>query len=170
MKNNKAPDLYGVSKENLINLSEESQNIVFPYINDMLRDNEKYETLFANISVASYLYKGKGKPLDKVTSYRKISIGSYMAKVVDRIMATITQDISKRNQQGTQYGFTPGYNYLSCGVLRESLVRKRKHEKKKTYILAVDVKNAFSTTNREAQLFELKMLGESEAIWKYSTS
>ena len=88
--------------------------------------------------------KGKGKPLDKVTSYRKISIGSYMAKVVDRIMATITQDISKRNQQGTQYGFTPGYNYLSCGVLRESLVRKRKHEKKTSTfppLLTINIKH-----------------------------
>ena len=55
-------------------------------------------------------------------------------------------------------------------MLRETLVRRRLARGKRTYILAVDVKNAFSTTNREAQMYELRRLGESEGIWTYSDS
>ena len=78
MANNKAPDVYGITKENLINLSEEGQTIIFPLISDMLEHPELYSKTLANLSVASYLYKGKLKPREKVTSYRKISIGSFL--------------------------------------------------------------------------------------------
>ena len=168
MANNKAPDVYGITKENMVNLTEEGQAIVFPLISNMLEYPELYCKTLANLSVASYLYKGKLKPKDKVTSYRKISIGSFLQKVVDRIMAPSTKHIAKTATQPTQYGFTPGVNYLLCGVLRETLVRRRQNQGKKTFILAVDVQNALSTTSREAQMYELKQIGESEGIWSYS--
>ena len=148
MDNNKAADVYGVTKENIIHLSGKGKELVLPLINDMLTDPELYCQIFSNMSVASYLFKGKGKPRDLVTSYRKISIGTFCTKVVDRIMAPETKEIAKKGTQNTQYGFTPGLNYLLCGVLRETLVRRRRSMGKKTYILAVDVKNAFSTTSR----------------------
>ena len=89
-----------------------------------------------------------------------------MSKAVNTIMimAPITQHITKKSQQGTQFGGTEGPNYLLC----ETIVRRRKNRGKKTYILAVDVRNAFSTTAREAQLYELKQAGETDGIWLYS--
>ena len=168
MTSEKAPDLYGVKKENVVNLSEKGKSIILPYINDMIQEPKLYSQTLSNISVASYLYKGKQKPKDQVSSYRKISIGSFMTKVVDQILSPRTKEIAKESTQNTQYGFTPGINYLLCGVLRETVVRKRKNRGQKTFILAVDVQNAFSTTSREAQMYELRQIGETEGIWQYS--
>ena len=170
MSNNKAADIYGLSKENLIHLSEEGMSHVLPLVNEMLQFPELYSMIFANLSVANYLYKGKMKPRNMVSSYRKISIGSFLTKICDKIMAPKTKQIAKEATQDTQFGFTPGINYLLCGVLRETLVRKRMNRGEKTYVLAVDVKNAFSTTSREAQMFELRRIGEEEGIWRYSES
>ena len=166
MSNNKAPDIFGVGKENIVNLSDEGRTHILPMVNEMLQYPDLYSMIFANLSVANYLYKGKMKKRNLVTSYRKISIGSFLTKVCDKIMAPSTKQIAKEATQDTQFGFTPGINYLLCGVLRETLVRKRLNRGERTYVLAVDVKNAFSTTSREAQMFELKRLGEEEGIWR----
>ena len=164
----KAQDIYGIAKENLAWLSEKSKSMIYPMIGEMLGDPRLYSSTMNNMSVASYLYKGKKKPRDSVSSYRKISIGTTMSKTADALMAPTTQAIAKKSQQGTQFGFTENLNYLMCGLLRETLVRRRQNRGEKSYILAVDVRNAFSTTAREAQLYELKQAGETDGIWIYS--
>ena len=164
----KAQDIYGVAKEHLAWLSDEGKEIIYPMISEMLQDPRHYSSTMNNMSVASYLYKGKKKPRDAVSSYRKILIGTTMSKAADALMAPITQSIAKKSQQGTQFGFTEGLNYLLCGLLCATLVRRRQNRGEKSYILAVDIRNAFSTTAREAQLYELKQAGETDGIWTYS--
>ena len=113
----KAQDIYGVAKEHLAWLSDEGKEIIYPMISEMLQDPRHYSSTMNNMSVASYLYKGKKKPRDAVSSYRKILIGTTMSKAADALMAPITQSIAKKSQQGTQFGFTEGLNYLLCGLL-----------------------------------------------------
>ena len=170
LSSRKAQDVYGVAKEHYHHLKESTKSQVSRLVSEMLQDPKKYSSTLSNLSVAGYLYKGKGKPRDEVTSYRKISIGTFLTKAADKLMAPITQQITKKSQQGTQYGFTKNLNYLLCGVLRESIMRKRRNRGQKTFVLAVDVKNAFSTTARDCQLYELKQAGETEGIWLYSYS
>ena len=168
LRSHKAQDVYGVAKEHIMNLTDNSRSLILEMVSQMLRNPKLYSSTLNNLSVASYLYKGKMKAREEVSSYRKISIGTLMSKIADTAMSPTTQQIAKKFQQGTQFGFTSGLNYLLCGILRETLVRRRKNRGEKTFILAVDVRNAFSTTAREAQLYELKQAGETEGIWLYS--
>ena len=86
--------MYGINKESIVNLSEKGQETILPLVNDMLQYPELYTRIFANLSVANYLYKGKMKPRNLVSSYRKISIGSFLTKVCDKIMAPKTKQIA----------------------------------------------------------------------------
>ena len=91
-----------------------------------------------------------------------------MNKVIDDLFSNQTQDIAQENQPELQFGFSRGINFISCGVLRETIVRTAIDEGKNPLMLACDVKNAFSRTSREAQLFELYQVGERSRIWEYS--
>ena len=168
IKNGKSPDLSNCGKENITHGDEYIQETFCNFINDMITDPKRYSASLASTSVASFLYKGKEKDRLDPTSYRKISIGSFYNKIVDKIFAEETQSVAKENQPALQFGFTSGVNFLLCSVLRESKVRKSIKEGKKTVLLACDVKNAFSKTSRACQMYELYNAGERSKIWLYS--
>ena len=168
VRDNKAPDLANFGKENVTKNSKYIEGIFCGFVRDMCEDPTRYSSLLTSLSVASFLYKGKNKNREDPTSYRKISIGSFYNKITDKIFAEETQRCAKENQPPLQYGFTSGVNFLLCSVLRESLIRKAVKEKKAPLLLACDVKNAFSKTSRECQMYELYNAGERSKIWKYS--
>ena len=170
MRNNKAPDLSSINKETVMSMSKKGQARFCELVRDMIKDPRKYSATMASTSVASFLYKKKGRPRDDPTSYRKLSIGSFINKVVDELFSEQTQDIAQKNQPELQFGFSRGVNYLTCGVLRETIVRQALDEGKNPLMLACDIKNAFSRTSREAQMFELHEVGERSRIWEYSKS
>ena len=168
IKNGKSPDLTNCGKENIVNGGGYIKEIFCNFVNDMLTDPNKYSASLASTSVASFLYKGKEKDRLDPTSYRKISIGSFYNKIVDKLFAEETQAVAKENQPPLQYGFTSGVNFLLCSVLRESVIRKAKKDGKAPIMLACDVKNAFSKTSRTCQMYELYNAGERSKVWLYS--
>ena len=168
IKDNKAPDLANLMKENITRNSKKIQTMFCDIINDMIQTPENYSSSLCSTSVASFLFKGKGKDRLDPTSYRKISIGSIYNKVVDKIYSHETQEVAKKNQPETQFGFTGGVNFLLCTILRESTVRLAVKQGKSPILLACDVKNAFSKTSRVCQMYELYNAGERSKVWKYS--
>ena len=170
MKSGKAPDIANMNKECVINMSQKARNKFCELVREMINDSKKYCATLAAISVANFLYKQKGKPRDDATSYRKLSIGSFLNKVIDTLFSNQTQDLAQKNQPELQFGFSRGVNFLNCGVLRETIVRAAVDEGKSPLMLACDVKNAFSRTSREAQMFELYHIGERSRLWEYSKS
>ena len=168
VKNGKAPDLLNVGKENITHAEKYVQSTFCEFVNDMITDPKKYSASLASTSVASFLFKGKDKCRLDPTSYRKISIGSFYNKIVDKVFSEETQSLAKQNQPPLQYGFTAGVNFLLCSILRESVIRKAVKEGKRPVLLACDVKNAFSKTSRVCQLYELYQAGERSKIWLYS--
>jgi len=83
-------------------------------------------------------------------------------------MAETVKNLIRNNQTDLQYGFTKGVDYKSCTVLRETATEYQRQEEKTTYILAADVKNAFSRTNRICQLYELWRSGSRLALFMYN--
>ena len=58
------------------------------------------------------------------------------------------------NQNHTQFGFSKGVNYLLARIFRENLMKLSEDTRQTLYLMASDITNAFSLTNREAQLVE----------------
>ena len=121
----------------------------------MILDRDKYSSPILSMSTSTYLYKGKNKKRTDPSSYRKVSIGSICNKIVDCYMEDTVKGLIKSKQSDLQYGFIEGVDFKGCMVLRETAVNYNTAKGKMTMILAVDVSNAFSRTQREYQLYEL---------------
>ena len=164
----KAEDINNVTLENILHTDEETLEIIRTLTNKIVMNWEEYSSVIFNTVKATMLYKGKGKPRDNPMSYRRISVGNVLQKVIDRYMSEETQPIAKAAQGSSQYGFTKGVNFLLLSILREN-VQKYATEFKKTMIcFATDITDAFSQTCRESQLYECYLAGETEKIWKYT--
>ena len=114
------------------------------------------------------LYKGKGKRTDKVGSYRKISIGMLVQKIIDVYITNYTNIIAKQSQPSTQYGFTKDVNYLQCTVIREALQTVCEEKKISVICLTSDISNVFSRTDRISQLYECLKGGEHGKYFRYT--
>ena len=107
-----------------------SDNLSSAICNEMIMDPEKYCDPILSMSTSTYLYKGKGKARDDPSSYRKVSIGSIINKIIDCYLADTVKTLIRNNQTDLQYGFTKGIDYKSCTVLRETATEYQKQEKK----------------------------------------
>ena len=82
-------------------------------------------------------------------------------------MESTIKELIKRNQSKLQFGFTKNVDYRACSILRETAVNYNSIKGKTTLILAVDVSNAFSRTQRECQLYELWRTGCRLGVFLY---
>ena len=76
-------------------------------LNDLTHHYKKYSDPLLSIAVCSYLYKGKQKNREDPNSYRKISIGTTITKIIDVYLSPHTNKIAQDSQPSSQFGFTP---------------------------------------------------------------
>ena len=120
------------------------------------------------MSTSSFLYKGKGKLRTSPGSYRKLSIGSCINKIIDCYLADTIKLHIRENQSPLQYGFSQNIDFKQCAVLRETSVDLNTLNGKTTFITAADVSNAFTRTQRETQMYEMWRAGERLSVYSYS--
>ena len=134
----------------------------------MSSDLNKYSSPILSMSTSSFLYKGKGKLRTSPRSYRKLSIGSCINKIIDCYLTDTVKLHIRENQSPLQYGFSQNIDFKQCAVLRETSVRLNTLNGKTTFITAADVSNAFTRTQRETQIYEMWRTGERLSIYSYS--
>ena len=106
--------------------------------------------------------------MDLSTSYRRISVGALVSKMVDKYMTRDTGDITARAQPKTQYGFTAKTSFQLRSILRGMLEIYAESQKVALIFLTSDILNAFTKTCRTSQLYECICAGEYGKYFKYS--
>ena len=112
----------------------------------MSSNMNKYSSPILSMSASSFLYKGKGKLRTAPGSFRKLSIGSCINKIIDCYLTDTVKLHKRENQSPLQYGFSQNIDFKQCAVLRETSVRLNTLNGKTTFITAADVSNAFTRT------------------------
>ena len=138
---NKAPDIFFNSVENYHYANERVKEVIRTICNEMLSDMNKYSSPILSMSTSSFLYKGKGKLRTSPGSYRKLSIGSCINKIIDCYLADTVKLHIRENQSLLQYGFSQNIDFKQCAVLRETSVRLNTLNGKTTFITAADVRD-----------------------------
>ena len=138
---NKAPDIFFNSVENYHYANERVKEVIRTICNEMLSDMNKYSCPILSMSTSSFLYKGKGKLRTSPGSYRKLSIGSCINKIIDCYLADTVKLHIRENQSPLQYGFSQNIDFKQCAVLRETSVRLNTLNGKTTFITAADVRD-----------------------------
>ena len=85
-----------------------------------------------NTSVASVVYKGKGKPMFHHKSHRLVRVTPLFSRLIDEIMRPALVKIVRPIKNTNQYGFTEGVSYL-MGALQRHEVEKYCVDMKKTF-------------------------------------
>ena len=165
----KGGDLQGLQLEHIKNVDDDTREIIREMINKILPGiPTSYSNTLINTRIATMIYKGKSKPKNKVSSYRRVSIGSIFQKIIDQQMIKYAGKLMKEAQSKRQFGFTEKLAINQCVLLRELAIQQSEEFGEPLYILAADVSAAFSSTERSNQLFELLRSGESTKMFDYS--
>ena len=170
MTRGKAKDINNCGMEHVLYAADEVQDKIRETMNNMTMNWDEYSDVLFNTVIATMLYKGKNKKREDPMSYRRISIGSMFQKILDRYMAEETNEIAKKAQGTSQYGFSKDINFLQLTVLRENVQKIAEETGKLMICLASDISDAFSQTTREAQMYECYKAGEQGKTWLYSNA
>ena len=164
----KALDSLGLSIEHILLADQSIIDLLMELLNTIIVDLDWASHPLINLGIATMLYKGKGKPLDDPTSFRRIQISCLYMKLLQRLTVYHSGKITEKHALPTQYGFRKNVSFLQNSILRDTLCRNSYFKKTKMYKLSTDISNAFCCTLRWIQLFQLSACGEKGKLLKFS--
>jgi hypothetical protein len=88
LKVNKACDVFKVTVEHLRNAGDKTLLLILKLLNSIIDNVNFLSSPQLNTSVASVVYKGKGKPLSHHKSYRLVRVTPLFARLIDEHMSS----------------------------------------------------------------------------------
>lgn len=103
----------------------------------------------------------KGKPTDRVESYRPISMLPAVAKIFERAVLRIIRSHCEVNNviPDHQFGFRRAHSAAHQAANLSSIIRQNKRSKKSTGVIALDISKAFDSVWHAGLILKLKRLG-----------
>ena len=87
-------------------------DLLCTFINRLLRNIYFLSSPEFKISIASVIYKGKGKPRNHHKSYRLVRVCPLICRIIDEHIRPQAVELSRPLQSRNQYGFTENITYL----------------------------------------------------------
>ena len=170
LKNKKACDIYQLTPEHLKFAGQQTINLICDFINRVLINLEYYSLPEFKLSIATVIYKGKDKPKNNHKSYRLVRVGPLLGRIIDEYIRPLALRLSDSNHSKNQYGFTQNVNYL-LGALQRHETQKFCVDNKLTFFgCSLDGDSAFEVVDRQIQLRELYLAGETDQFSRYNIS
>ena len=166
LKGNKACDVFKLTVEHLRNAGDKTLLIVLNLLNSIIENINFLSSPQLNTSVASVIYKSKGKPIFHHKSYRLVRVIPLWARIIDEYTRPDLVDLVRPIQNKNQYGFTDNISYI-LGAIQRHEVEKYCIDMKKTFFgCSLDGDSAFEVVNRDIQTRELYCAGERGKYWQ----
>ena len=168
LKLNKACDIFMLTVEHLRYAGDDAHLSILWLLNSIIDNISVLSSPQLNTSVASVVYKGKGKPIYHHKSHRLVRVTPFFGRLIDEYMRPDLVKIVRPIQNVNQYGFTEKVSYLMGAVQRHE-VEKFCIDMKKTFFgCSLDGDSAFEVVNRNIQTRELYCAGETGQFWQAS--
>ena len=162
MKNGKAADIFGLTAEHLKHASPIITSVLSSLIQNIFRLRTIPESF--KLGVITPVLK-KGKPAKAPDSYRRITVSSVIGKVVEKEILTKTQEVLLPQQNGLQFGFTPGSSSTNCAFVISEAVAEAKTKNHPLYVTLLDAKKAFDVVWHPSLLVSLYHQGITGPTW-----
>ena len=170
LKLGKAADIHRLTVEHLRYAGEDTLDHVLHVVNDLLKNMTAVASPEVKVGSASFVYKGKNKPINHHKSYRRVTVGPFIGRIADEWMREQTIPIYSPLQNNNQYGFTEGVDY-KMGILQRYECQQYSLDNKKTLFgLTVDGVSAFDVVERPILLWELYNTGEEGDMWQFTNA
>ena len=142
--------------------------LIMRLINNSIENINVLSSPQLNTSVASVVYKGKGKPIFHHKSHRLVRVTPLFARLIDEYMRPDLVEIVRPVQNINQYGFTENVAYLMGAVQRHEVEKYCMDMKKTFFGCSLEGDSAFEVVNRQIQTRELYCAGEVGKFWQAS--
>ena len=162
LKNNKAPDMWGICSEHLKHADPVLLEMLTTLINQVLRRRQIPPDL--KRGVITPVYKGKGdKSLPD--SYRRITVTSLVGKLIEKTLVRPTKDILQPKLNRLQRGFCSGSSSVNTAVLVTEACAEAQDAKAPLYATFLDASKAFDVVWHQGLFLKLMQLGITDDLW-----
>ena len=168
MKLGKACDIYQLTVEHLRYSGDEAKLAILKLINRIIKSIYYLTCVQIKLGLGTAVYKGKNKPIQKSSSYRRITVTPIIGAILDYYVDPITEGLFRKVQSPDQLGFTSKLNYLMAAVQRGECQRWAIDRKMTCFGISLDGEAAFPNVDRDIQVRELYSVGERGDYLKYS--
>ena len=118
MKLGKAADIYHLTTEHLRYCGISAKVSLLNLLNEILGHMYYLSCSQIKLGLGTAIHKGKGKPRNLASSYRRVTVTPQIGSIIDRYLDPISEDIFSSVQSPEQLGFTKGVSYLLAAVVR----------------------------------------------------
>ena len=168
MKSGKACDIYQLTVEHLRNCGDKAKQCILALVNRILLNIYFLSCQQIKLGLGTAIYKSKNKPVDKSSSYRRVTVTPILGAIIDYYLDPMAESIFRPAQSPDQLGFTPGISYLLAAVQRGECQRWAVDKKITCFGVSLDGESAFPSVERTIQVRELYSNGERGDILEYS--
>ena len=168
MKLGKACDFYHLTVEHLRYCGSVAKESLLVLINRILSNIYFLSCPQLKIGLGTAIHKGRGKPADKSSSFRRITVTPLIGAIVDYYLDPKAEAVFRPSQSPDQLGFTAGISYLLASVQRGECQRWALDQKETCFGVSLDGEAAFPSVERNIQIRELYAIGERGDLLSYS--
>ena len=164
LKNNKAPDIFGIAAEHLKLADMEQLLPLITYISKKCFNTGKLPDTFKIGAVTPVPKKDKMTRIpDK---FRRITVSSLTGKIVEKQMTRTASIPLNANQSKLQFGFTEKVSPSNAAVMITEAIAENRDKKMPTYITYLDASKCFDVVNHDSMLCCLYEQGVRGKTWK----
>ena len=163
LKNNKAPDIFGISAEHLKLASHKLIAILTTLTNKIF----KVGILPECFKLGCIAPVGKKKKSDRCPdNYRRITITSLVGKVIEMKMIAHTRPPLGEHQSHLQFGFTQKSSPIYAALAITEAMAEAADDKEELSITFLDTSKAFDVVDHKGMLNSLYQQGIRGSLWR----
>jgi hypothetical protein len=162
LKNGKASDALGVSAEHIKLAAPIVTDVITLLANRILIEGKVPESF--KDGLISPVHK-KDKPVNDPDSYRRITVTSIVAKVIEKELTSRMNQILSDSQSPHQFGFTEGVSSNNAAVLLTEAIADAKTQRQPLQITFMDASKAFDVVDHSSMLRHLYNRGVCGKLW-----
>ena len=116
MKAGKACDIYHLTVEHLRNCGDHAKYCILAFVNRILLNIYFLSCQQIKLGLGTAIYKSKNKPVDKSSSYRRVTVTPILGAIIDYYLDPMAEKVFRPAQSPDQLGFR--ISYLLAAVQR----------------------------------------------------
>ena len=162
LKNNKAPDMWGISSEHL----KYADPVVHDLLTTIVKQIINNQRVPADLKrgVITPVYKGKGDK-SMPDAYRRITVTSLIGKVLEKIIVEPTKEILAPKLNKQQRGFCVSSSSVNTALLITEAFAEAADQKMPLYTAFLDASKAFDVVWHQGLLAKIAELGIEGNLW-----
>jgi hypothetical protein len=162
LKNNKAPDKFGITAEHLKYAHPEVNNLIVTLLNRIIEEESIPPQLRHGVITPVYKQKKSPKVPD---NYRRITVVPMISKLLEKVMVQPTKEILATRLSKLQRGFCDAASSANTAFILTESISEALDARSPLFVAFLDATKAFDVVWHKSMLCKLHDLGVNGKLW-----